>query len=539
MKSILKKILMKFPSIFYKFNIQDLVFDVKWIDKITNFYLKVIKIIPKYTIERFFKIYIDQINKYIIEENCNIDSIIEKWLNSSRILTEEKKAIMFNIMYLCDLVNDKSIEALYNFLKNTRNKDYRYWMTMDMSRITFRKQKGFYPNYYIDRKDLLQKIALEHDLRVNKKSANTDEKKLCIVTFLLDDTIFNSAQRVAMMLSEGLKKYYDEIAIISLDSFKVTLKEQRGITTIVPDKGALKKSKSINKMFNENVKVFYLKEKTYEKRLQEALDYIYSYNPTAILDMSDEYSVISYYYSKDFPTYYIPMRNNISSSFFNYIVADKESYSRLNVKYKVLDDNKVKHWIFPEYVPKKHLTYTRSELGLKQDSFIITTIGNNEIIDIDLAERMNKLLLDNEDIVWLLVGNNAPDFMHRKYQQLFDSKQIIEWGFEENLAGLCAICNIHLRANNTGSSGATAIAAQQGLPIVMTNFICDPMRWLGYDYSTFTTWEEVTNEIKKLYLDNQYYTMKQNIVLDKINRATNLEEKWKELYYILSDKDKE
>ena len=81
------------------------------------------------------------------------------------------------------------------------------------------------------------------------------------------------------------------------------------------------------------MKVFYLKRKNYEEKFQEALDYIYSYNPTTILDMSDEYSVISYYYSKDFPTYYLPLRSNVSSSFFSKILVDKFSYNMLNEKY--------------------------------------------------------------------------------------------------------------------------------------------------------------------------------------------------------------
>lgn len=539
MKILLKNMLIKFPVFFYKFKVEELIFEVNWIDKLTRLYLKTIKIIPRYSINIFFKSYIDTIIDYVNKNNYQEDKIIENWLEKLDNLDDDSKAIMFNIMYLCNLINDKSMRTLYNFLNTTSNKYYRYWMTMDMARMTFRLQKGFYSDYYIDRRSLLKKIALESNLKINKPETKEKQKKLCIVTYLLDDTIYNSTQRVAMMLEEGLKEYYDEIAIISLESFGISVKDYRKITTLLPFPRSIKKVKKIGKMFDEKVKVFYLKRKNYEEKFQEALDYIYSYNPTTILDMSDEYSVISYYYSKDFPTYYLPLRSNVSSSFFSKILVDKFSYNMLNEKYKIIEEQKICQWIFPEYVPNKTISYERKKLGLLDNSFIIVTIGNNAIIDEKLAECMNDLLLNKKDIVWLLVGNNAPDFMHKRYQFLFKDKRIIEWGFEKNLASLCEVCNIHLRANNTGSSGATAIAAQQGLPIVMTNFICDSMRWLGYDYSNLTNWSQVIDEIMQLYTDKQYYIQKQKQVLDKVNKATNLDEKWKELYLILSQDKKE
>lgn len=539
MKSLLKNMLIKFPVLFYKFKVEELVFDIEWIDKLAKLYLKTIKIIPKYPINIFFKSYIDLVINYVNENNFQEDKIIENWLEKSVNLNDDSKVIMFNIMYLCNLINDESMKALYNFLSNTSNKYYRYWLTMDMGRMTFRLQKGFYDDYYIDRRSLLEKIALESNLKINKIETKEKRKKLCIVTFLLDNSIYNSTQRLAMMLTEGLKNYYDEIAVISLESFGISIYDYGKITTLLPFPRAIKKSKKIKKMFDEKVKIFYLKEKRYEKRFQEALDYIYSYNPTTILDMSDEYSVISYYYSKDFPTYYLPLRSNVSSSFFSNILVDKFSYNILNKKYKSVEEKKVCDWIFPEYVPDKTIKYERKELGLLENSFIIITIGNNSVIDEELAECMNDLLINKRDIVWLLVGNSAPDFMHKRYQSLFDDKRIIEWGFEKNLASLCEICNIHLRLNNTGSSGATAIAVQQGLPIVMTNFICDPMRWLGYDYSNLTNWNQVIEEIMQLYTDKQYYLQKQKQVLDKLKKATNLNEKWKELYLILSQDKKE
>ena len=86
----------------------------------------------------------------------------------------------------------------------------------------------------------------------------------------------------------------------------------------------------------------------------------------------------------------------------------------------------------------------------------------------------------------------------------------------------------------TGGSGATAIAAMQGLPIVMTNFICDSSRWLGLEYSSIDNYHDLALEIQKLYSDKAYYEERKQVALTLVEKAVDSKEKWEDLHNILN-----
>ena len=76
-------------------------------------------------------------------------------------------------------------------------------------------------------------------------------------------------------------------------------------------------------------------------------------------------------------------------------------------------------------------------------------------------------------------------------------------------------------------------------PIVMTDFLCDAIRWIGHDYSDLHTYDDVANELEKLYLDRDYYLKKSAIAYERVMKATNLKEKWRELSEIIKTRTKE
>ena len=224
------------------------------------------------------------------------------------------------------------------------------------------------------------------------------------------------------------------------------------------------------------------------------------------------------------------MRNYSSSSFYNYTLGKKWKYDVLNEKYHSVDEKKIVEWSFPEVVPTEGEIITREQLGLAKDSFVIVTIGKNEDeLSNDLVDKMALLLKNNPNFQWLIVGGNAPIYLKEKYHELLDNHSIIEHGYEKNLFGLCQSCNITLRPNTTGGSGSTAIAAQCGLPVVMTSFTCDPMRWLGQDYSSIKDYDGLIDKIKRLYEDKDYYSKQQKLVKDKIKEGSDANKRFKEL----------
>lgn len=538
MKKLLKKILVKFPGIFLRFKYEDYFYSIQWITKISKLYNIFKNYFKIYSLPMFLDTYIEDIKKYVNGENREI--FFDNLLENFEKIEDDSKMILLFILYYSKLLPDNIVEKCMKYAQNTKNEKFRYWFTMNISRITFLIQMGVYDNYYNDRKKLLSQICDDCKLELPQKKEKNKNNKLCIVTHCLEPTVFNSVQRVAMLISKGLNKYFDEIMVIALDSFAVTKDEQKETITTLSRDFSIKKQEEIKNMFEENVKIYCVHIGDYRERYQEALDYIYDYNPSMILDMSDEYSIISYYYSKDYLTFYLPLRNNVSSSFFDFIVCDENIYKALNKKYNCVEETKVLNWTFPEYVPNTKGEYSRDDLEISKNSFIIMTIGNNDkVIDDLLADKMGKLLQENEDFVWLLVGGDATEYMHQNFSDLFEKRKIIEWGFEKELAGLCKNCDVLLRPNTTGSSGATAIAAQQGIPVVMTNFLCDPMRWLGIDYTNIDNYDDLMKEIIRLHNDKEYYKLMQQKILDKVNDAVNEEKSWKKLNDLMKSKREE
>ena len=171
-------------------------------------------------------------------------------------------------------------------------------------------------------------------------------------------------------------------------------------------------------------------------------------------------------------------------------------------------------------------------------------MGNNDFYIVrELADEMAILLQAEKKVTWLLVGRDAPKYLHEQYPDLFENKKIIEWGFESDLLALCENCDIALRPNMKGGSGGTAIAAKAGLPIVLTTYRCDPMRWLGDDYVYSATYHDCIIEIEKLIQDKKYYQCRQEVTTKKISSAEDCPQKWKELSSLLKmikiDSDKE
>lgn len=469
----------------------------------------------------------------------NIDEMQADGSNSVRrlynLVNEDSKYVLSKILFFAQRYSDENCKNIMDFARITSNPSYRYWTTMDISRFTFLLQTGFYPEYYNDRKVLLKRSVEEMRLTIPKKSSKESDK-LCIVTHLLADSEKNSVQRCVDMICKGLLPYFSEIQIITLDIFSESRKE---FATVLPYKSAIIYKKQIEKLLPVGVKVHYPEGINYMEKAQDSLNAIYAFNPSVILDMSDEYSAISYYYSKDFYTVYLPLRDTNSSLYFNAIIgAPKWKFAESNERFNSIDINLVKEWSFPEYVPEKSINHERKGLSIPEDAFVIISIGNNSTtFTKEFIDEMCSMVA-NHNFIWLLVGQAAPEYMKNTYKHLYDNHLIIEHGYEQNLYSICTLCNVHVRPNMTGGSGATAIAAMAGLPIAMTNYLCDPSRWLGVDFhADISTYRDLTNYIVEISVNKDFYNSEKNKVLSLINVAIDTPEKWEALAQILKGED--
>lgn len=501
---------------------------------LTKRYERLLKYIPLRSKLYLFSI-ADKAKKIIACDKNKKNQLEMDWHNMFLLSTDSEKMIMIHLAFLIGMWNDIFTKDVMDFAFNTKDKSYRFWCTQEISKITFFHQNGMYFDFYNDRRKLLKLIAEEN---ISEIPIRVDNNKLsiCIITYLLSSDVKNSMQRVAMMFANGLIEFCNDITVICLDSYCSGINDKKKINTLYQYRESISEKDKIRSLFKPDVKIKYVNGYDYKDKLNKAFKEIYTYNPDIIIDISDEYSPLSFYYSKDIFTVNVPMRGASTSQFYSAILGVPFKYEQTNKRFNnCIDMSKVLEWSFPEYVPPEQGTITKKDVGLTDNQFCILSIGDNSCFSNDFVDEICRVLNCNDKLVWLLVGSEASEYLHQNYPELLSSRRIIEWGYENNLAGICRACDVHLRYDITGGSGATAIAAMQGLPIVMTNYICDASRWLGLDYSSINNYHDLSNEIQRLYSDREYYEKRKQVSLDLVGKAVDSKEKWENLYYILID----
>ena len=453
--------------------------------------------------------------------------------------SEDESMVLIYLTYSVGAFDNNICKAVLSFATKCRNTKYRYWLTQNVSKFCFFSQDGFYDDYYIDRKKLVKQCAQEMNISVPLKSENKNRNKICIINYLQSNNPLNSVQRVSTMIANGLNQYYDEIMILVLDCFIIGKKDEHNWGAVFHYKSAYSKIQIIKKMYPFNTKIIFCSGENYIERFQFAINSIYAFSPNAIIDLSDEYSLISYFYSKDFFTVNIPLRVGTSSLFFNSIVADSWIISSLNDKYRFINDEIVKDWSFPEYYHEEKIQLTRKDYNLPDDAFVILTLGKcSNACSTDFINEVCNYLINNHHSIWLVVGDTLPIQSNEQFLNLVKNNRIIFKEYENKIGSLCSICDVLLRVNVTGGSGSTAIAAMNGLPIAMTDFLCDPMRWLGRDFSSNHNYTDLFNYIHKLQNDKFFYSEKSAESKKLAIIATDAEKKWFELAVFLHNKTK-
>ncbi len=529
-KELGKKVLALPQHLTCPYSKSELLKSTAFFSKLERGYSLTIKLFPRLPLKYYLNDFICDIRTLSADET-SFQSLKALWLETFARGTDAEKFFISKLFALCGVFDDDICRTLVRFAAETKNPDYRYWTTLDLNEATFLLQKGFYDSYFPDRRELLKQIAIEGNYIIPKKKERGDGKTIAIIAYVLSDDIYNSLQRVAMMLAKGLSSYF-RVCVLTLDSYYVP-KDIHGIQTVsfFQSFSSIEKKDAIDALFGEDASVKYVSSSDYRNRGQEFLNHLYELNPDLILDISDECSPLSYFYYKDFPTVYMTMKIGASSSFYSFATGRAERKMELNAKFHFMIGETIIDWSgLPEYVPPDTKPYSRRELGLRNEQFVVLTVGkcanccNNSFVD-----ELVDLLEQHKEMVWLIVGDSAPAYLHSRYPEMISNKRVIERKFERNLKALCRECDCLLRPDVTGGSGATAIAAMSGLPIAMTSFFCDPMRWLGRDFSTIDNYHDLALYIKRLVEDRGFYEAEREKSLALVSKATQAEEKWEYL----------
>lgn len=424
----------------------------------------------------YFSPLINEIKELLTCTDVDKSKIFEAIENKSLILfnSKAKMTIESKIVLIYVLLEAKcfSKEIMREFVRLTSevkdNLSLKYWLLNDLSLIWFLFPEIVYDDFFFElkqiREDYARKLCLNWTPPPYVKEGNAD---ICVIVVNLESgrNFSSTPQYVSPTLRAMSDKKYN-IHIIDLSPYR----NDSGAGIVNPffrlDRQSETRRERMPSCYPINANFYHIANAMMKDRQQDILDLISKINPLCILDFSDEFSSISYYYHQSYPTIYIPLRERgrTASTFFHRYVIHGDNIVEL---YPPLREAQVLRLpLFLEHMNKSSKIFNRKKYGLTDEDVVVITVGERLQSEMsnELAEQMCELMCSDNKVKWLIVGCNEFPYINRNYKDLI-SRNVIFIGYENDLPGLYGICDIYLNPPRTGGGSSVAWAAQQGLAI--------------------------------------------------------------------------
>jgi len=386
---------------------------------------------------------------------------------TENVLTEPELCIvLLSVLYEARCFEADLFRLFIKYIGEIKgNTAQKYWLLQDSNYMWLFYPDIIYDGFFSDRQRLMADYAKELALTwVPPKYNRDDNKKICVISHNLDECV---AQLLSPIVSE-LKRLGYSLYIIDLDpsygdSGTSFLKSK---WCSISQNDALK-NKLKNDYYPTVELIFFPSASTSRTRQQQILGLICEINPYCILDATDEFSIISYYYHCNYPTVYLPLRiQGCSSSFFHKMALTATTIEDVSISPPVRHEHVFFLPLYKAFLPPKK-QFKREDYGLSQDDIIVVTVGNRLSFELseELILRFCGLIETANNIKWLCVGCNDLPHMAKKHECLVN-KNVFFIEYEDDLPGLYGICDMYVNPMRVGGGTTIAWAMQQGLAIV-------------------------------------------------------------------------
>ncbi len=461
------------------------------------------------------------LNREIAWDSCGYYSDLYNLLSENRN-NKNVLAIFKNILHDMDPVPEKLVllRLLYDLEIFDANCMQMYMQTisdvdwiddtpfvaiMDSSHMIHNgiAQKCIYPDFYNDRRNHLKKLCEYYNLKPGRMEKKNNEKRVAIISFSLNDESNDPADTLALRFAEDFVKEGYNVKIFVLNTlWQVGIQDSYLRKKFVCT--GMKQSEFDGKKYK--YEAFFAEKDRISDRLSEVIEEIFLYNPSFILDMSDEFCPQSYIYKQYFLTLYVPFRVGMSSSFFDYILfPDDGDFQEKNSIYKCIDKEQLLNarlYALPDEISIK---YDRETYGFDKDDFIIVSVGVrlNYEVDDSIKMAMCELLKNNSHMKWVFVGDEVESSMDT-FNELIVDGRIINHGYERYIDAFYGLCNVYLQPDRNGGAVSVTQAMRKGLPVIMLNRPSDS-RKLFDEEDLCENIGEMIKRIEKLSFNQEYY----------------------------------
>ena len=166
---------------------------------------------------------------------------------------------------------------------------------------------------------------------------------------------------------------------------------------------------------------------------------------------------------------------------------------------------------FPPVMEEFKEHYTRKELGLPEDGFLVAVVGNRLDSEIDEAFLwlMHRILSENMKINFVIIGNikmQLSNFFEKELQS-----RIHCLGYCKKLLNVYRVLDLYVNPKRMGGGWSSAIALKAGLPVV-TLAECDVAYNVGPQFEV-SDYEEMYRTVMQYAKDEQFYKRQKEYAL--------------------------
>ncbi|MEL5900725.1 glycosyltransferase family 1 protein, partial [Clostridium sporogenes] len=220
------------------------------------------------------------------------------------------------------------------------------------------------------------------------------------------------------------------------------------------------------------------------------------------------------------PTVTIPQGNDGYSKSLFYVVNDEKQKKEYSEKFNRISESLITSKFQFELKDKRN-TFTKKQLGIPENKFIISVIGtrlNNEI-DEEFLDLLDKSCKYSNAYVVFIDEFQFSQLQISNYKDLANNYK--NMGYQQDLLAILENTDIYLNPNRSGGGTSAIYSLYVGKPVLTLKY-GDVAGNVGEEFCV-NNYEEMLLQIDKYYKDIEFYNKQSYIAKKRARELTDME----------------
>lgn len=441
---------------------------------------------------------------------------VENMLDTPKDMMEKRtQVILFSFLLEINERRDLElwVKAMISQLKLNKREVVQYLgnYCADLYFLTWKKTYLRYREFFQDMSVIKKKYIhsiVKRDKLLSYIKPYKENKRVAVICYCLCMKYeWSAPNRLTVGICEHLAERGYEVDLYVEDS----LIRDTSIKTTRMTTENYKLSK-YNRKYNrqkisDKVRIYYLSSDNRKKSIPRLAEKIAKRNPNVIYNMSDTTSLLAYAFEGIIPVMQLYLSGCVSA-----VPADGHMSGQ---PIEVAQEECMKYGIqqkkyfqapMAAIFPPEGEKMGRNYYGIQQSDFVMLSIGHDfdSILTRQFVDTMCRLLKQNSDIKWLIVGPKTNSYLMEAYSDLVQSKRILWRTKEVNMTSIFDVSDVYINPQRMGGGYGIAQSMTEGVPVLMNTYKSDGQAWLGIEKTIPGGLEELYEEIVHCHEDRNY-----------------------------------